>query len=487
MLRIAGATPPRPHPIKTMFKQEQQVLLTYTTQRWLLLFPSLILLATIGTYVTVSIGGKGAEHLQMTFGLGFPIMMGFIWLVSTARWQFANPRARLLPGFVGPHLGVLATVFVLILLANPLCLALGAGLSTPGTLAYALLLGSTTLWGMQPGRGIFMLPTMVILFSGMTSAGIKFWFAVPNQFTALHGAMAATGGAMVVAWLWRLSMLHEEMDDYQVVPLGSPGSLSRIERAEQRKLLGRVSARHNIIQALADRWHDRLHHLTAETQTQTQLLHYGFGRIPWGAQAPMAGIFFAAYGIFLSQLGFVNGGRMGPASAFVVMAIQFAMVGPAYVTGLRMMQRLPRMAQELLRPATRAEYLDGLLLAVTKQTGLLWLALQIGLLAMILSTGAFPDENLWELAMPYLLISLTAQVPTLGLSLWLARKGSMWRIILGLYAAMIFHGAVLGAWWWGRKQIGDLLFVAVATVVLLTLGAMLITWARRAWLRTELG
>ncbi|NOY40833.1 MAG: hypothetical protein GXP26_03210 [Planctomycetes bacterium] len=469
-----------------MFKQEQ-VLLTYTTQRWLLLLPGFILLATSAAYATVFAGGKGAEHLQMTFGLGFPIMMGFIWLVSTARWQFANPRARLLPGFTGPHLGVLATVFVLILLANPLCLAMGAGLSTPGTLAYALLLGGATLWGMQPGRGIFMLPTMVIFFSGMTSAGINFWFAVPNQFTALHGAMAVTGGAMVLGWLWRLSMLHEEMDDYQIVPLGTPGGHSRMERAEQRKLLGRVSARHNIIQALADRWHDRLHHLTERPQTRSQLLQYGFGRLSGETQALIAGLAFAAYGIFLSQLSFVNGGRMGPASGFVVMAIQFAMMGPAVITGLRMMLRLPRMAQELLRPATREEYLDGLLLAMAKQTGWLWLALQIGLLAMILSTGAFPDENLWGSAMPYLLISLTAQVPTLGLSLWLARKGSMWRIILGLYAAMIFHGAVLGAWWWGRKQIGDLLFVTVATIVLLTLGAMLITWARRAWLREELG
>ncbi len=67
------------------WNQTKQVTLTYLIQRWLLLLPGVILLTTIIAYITVFIGEKGAEHLQVTFGLGFPIMMGFIWLVSTAK------------------------------------------------------------------------------------------------------------------------------------------------------------------------------------------------------------------------------------------------------------------------------------------------------------------------------------------------------------------------------------------------------------------
>jgi len=467
--------------------QAKQVALTYLTQRWLLLLPGLILLTTIVAYATILAGGKGAEHLQMTLGLSFPIVMGFIWLASIAKWQFANPRARLLPGFAGPHLGVLGAVFFLILLANPFCLAWARGLSTLGVLAYALLLGGCALWGMQPGRGILILPAMTIFFSCMTDAGMQFWFAVPNQFAGLHGVMAAAGGAMVVGWLWRLSRLNEEMDDYQIIPLGMPEGYSRLERAEQRKLLGRVSARRNLMQALADRWHDRLHHLSAGPKSRSRLLQYGFGHLSGVAQALIAGLGFVAYGMVLSQLTLMQGGRTGPLFGFVGIAIQMASVIPAFTAGTLMMTRLPRMFQELLRPATRAEYLDRLFLALAKQSGWLWLALLIGSLAMVVSTGAFPEENLPSLVGSYALISLAAQVPTFGFSLWLARKGSMWRIILGLYAAMLFHGLVLGAWWVGRKHFGDPIIVLIATVMLLVVGTKMVAWARRAWLRTELG
>ncbi len=459
-------------------QQTKQVVLTYLTQRWpVLLMSGSFLFVILLSYATLFGGEKGAEPLQINFGLGMPIMMGSMWLLSIAKWQFANPRARLLPGFVGPHLGVLAAIFFLLLLLHPICLSMAGGLSTAGTLAFALLLSGTILWGTQHGRGLLMLPAMAIFFSSMSSIGRQFWFAIPNHFAALHGMMAVAGGAMVIAWFWRLARLDEEMDDYQILPMGTPGGLSRLERAEQRKLQGRVSDRRNPLQALADRWHDRLPHLSA----RKDLLQYGFGRIPGFASAILAGLGFAAYGIFLNQLSFGRGDHM------VTMAIQFATAGPAVVTGLRMIQRLPRMAQELLRPATRAEYFDGLQMALAKQAGWLWLALQIGLLAMVVLMDAFPDENLPSLVGPYLIISLATQVPAFAFSFWLVRKYSMWRLLLGLYGVMGIYMAVLSAWWFGRKEWGDLLVVSLLVTLLLAAGAKMLAWSRHAWLQQELG
>ena len=198
----------------------------------------------------------------------------------------------------------------------------------------------------------------------------------------------------------------------------------------------------------------------------------------------MAGLSLTIYGLFLNQLSFMqHGGSQGMAN----MALTFATIIPAYGAALLMMQRLPRMAQELLRPATRSEYLDGLLLALAKQTGWLWLAMQVGLLAMAFATNAFPDENLLSLAVPYLLISLAAQIPAFGMSLWLARKGSMRQIALGFCGVAIFQMAAIGAWWSSHEEWWGPLVAGLAIALLLALGMKTIAWTRHAWQQLELG
>jgi hypothetical protein len=468
------------------WQQTKQVALTYLTQRWLWLILGLILLMTCVSYAAVR-----AELMATGFmpglwamnGLGFPIGVGMTWLMMVAKWQFANPRARLLPKFGLPHLSLLAMLFTLILIVNPICFSLVCDRSMLGCIACALIFGGILIWETQPGRFFLALPGIAIFFTGMTEAGRQFWFATPNRFDALHGALAITGGAMVIGWLWHLSRLTEEMDDYQVRPMGWAGGFSRIERAEQRKFVGRVMARRSIMQTLADRWHDQLARLPANPQRRPRLMHYGFGRISGVARAFLAGLGFALYALFMNLLYFSQDGGPGPASGMMLMTVAI----PALMAGWLMMQRLPRMAHELLWPATRAEYIHDLFLATAKQSLWMWVAIQIPILAIVMSTGALADENRPVLVVSYLLVSLAAQLPAFGFCLWIIRKFSVWRLFLGLYAVMFFQILVLGVWWAGRKECGDLLVVAIIIVVLLALGAKMIAWARRAWLQLELG
>src|SRR5690349_358284 len=59
--------------------------------------------------------------------LAFPVG-GCVFLMNAqARWQFCNPRARLTPHFVGPHLAILASLAVAFIGGIPLIMsAIGA-------------------------------------------------------------------------------------------------------------------------------------------------------------------------------------------------------------------------------------------------------------------------------------------------------------------------------------------------------------------------
>ena len=51
----------------------------------------------------------------------------------------------------------------------------------------------------------------------------------------------------------------------------------------------------------------------------------------------------------------------------------------------------------------------------------------------------------------------------------------------------IYQMAVLGAWWAGHKQLGDLLTVPLLVALLLAAGAKMIQVARSVWMQLELG
>ena len=118
-----------------MWERERQVVRTYTTWRWLwLMGPSIALMMVGGAIGSYSQRGESdavfSSHLLRHRFSG--VSRAPQWFVAVAKWQFANPRARLTPGYTGPHLHVIGAILAVVLVANPLIQAACMGISPVG-------------------------------------------------------------------------------------------------------------------------------------------------------------------------------------------------------------------------------------------------------------------------------------------------------------------------------------------------------------------
>ncbi len=465
-----------------MFQLERQVLLTYTTWRWIWFFvPMTLLLMLLGFFGSLSRDTDKAMLFSAVFGIGIPICAGMQLFVAVSKWQFANSRARLIPGYTGPHLRVIGTVLGIMLVANPLVFSLLQGISPLGPLAFALLLGGLFLHALQFNSALYMLPIGVVLLSGMYPPASPFWFSDGGGFGATHAVAALAGLGMVVAWLWRLANLNEEMDDYQVMPLGIPGSLSRLELVEQRRMQGRKVERGIWGRKSTDFWHDRL---AQRLMTPTDLAEYGWGQIPGIFRALLIGLGCVVYGVILSQVTNFSDKSFQTISMLVLAAV----MAPAFNAGILLRQRKSRLAQELLRPASREEYFDGLLKSLAKQAAWMWLSLSCAALVVAMLIGLPIKYNLSKLVIGYLLWVPSAQLLLVALAISVARWRSSIACISGGYVLAGVTTGIFMAWADAPQYLHYFYSVSALMGILFGLvGWLLLGIARRAWLREELG
>jgi len=469
-----------------------QVVRTYTTwwQTWLMT-TFVALLTGVSGYLPVYENNRNAgTPVAVCFALGLPALLGCSWLAVIAKWQFAHCRARLIPGYRAPHLAVLAVVLTLLLVVNPVGLSMTSGqLSPVGALAFTLLLGGASCWSVSANRQFRGALVLVLFFSAMTEMGNRFWFVVEGPYTAIHGPLLVVGTVLVVGWLWHLARLHEEMDDYQRAVPWTGWSSSRWERTERERIVGRQAARAGVIAALADRWrwHDRLQRLPASSHLRPELLQYGFGRIPGAWHALFLGLGFAVFDLFLFQLRFMQGvGGPGPSNGQLNTPVLFALLLPTAAIGLMLQQRLPRLGQELLRPASREAYFNALFWTLAKQAVLFWLALQVALAVAALALGTLTRQELGRTATTYILLSLALQLPAFAWCLWVTKRHSMLRTYLGIWVSGAFQFGVVSLWWWSRQDGGDAIFSLLAAAIAVA-GWLLIRRVRQSWLNMELG
>jgi hypothetical protein len=166
--------------------------------------------------------------------------------------------------------------------------------------------------------------------------------------------------------------------------------------------------------------------------------------------------------------------------------IMFALVLPTMFIGAMLQRRLPRLGQELLRPASRVAYFDGLFLVLAKQAMLFWLALQAALAVIAFSLGTFTGQDLGRAATTYTLLSLAPQVPAFGWFLWLAKRHSIVFTVLGALVPMFLQVSMISLWWWRRESSGDAIFLLLAVAIALA-GWLVIRRVRQSWLNMELG
>lgn len=473
------AHPVQTHNEKTMLQQAKQVALTYLTWRWIwFIIPLMLAFVLSGILIK--------EETLPLLSLGMPSVVGLIWIVAVAKWQFANPRARLLPGFAQSHLLVFGVILLLLFVISPLLVSARQGMNPWGPLAFALLLGGCALVSFLLNRGLFALPMIAICFSGFPGPTHKFWFGNHTTYTAIHVLLALVGSGMVGYCLWYLAQLTEEMDEYQVMPIGGM-QLSRVERAEQRRLIGRQIKKQKLLSWFNDRWLDHGIATVPNANRTAKLTQYGIARISGYLAAGLTAIAYALYGILLLRFNFM---RQTDSSALQnhphTMLILFALLPPAAVAGIVLLQHRPRMAQELLHPAMRASYLDSLLFALAKRSLLLWIGLLVGLGFLAFTTDTFPQENTMSLILKFVVLSFAVQIPAFGLCLRLGLWNSQFVYMFGMYAVVGLQMGVISLWWRHQEGWAWPIFSLILLLHIL-LGSWMIAWARRKWLQAELG
>lgn len=274
-----------------MFRKEWHVVLTYLTYRrfWFVAAITAIFLY-LGFRMVLSDIAKQEHWTSFVFVLGMPVLLFNDFVLHVVKWQFANPRARLIPGYLGPHLGVLAVIQGVLLLALPMSVAAMAGVPCWGPLAFVLVLGAGKVWTTGGNRGVLSwLVLMAVVFSAFSENGSDFWFLDQQRYLPLLIVLVAAGLAGVLGWFWRLVQLTEEMEDYMVTPLGGWHRPSRLESSEQRKFEGHAAGRKGIVSWISDRWHDRLPRPAKTPAARMALLDYGYSNIPLAGQALVAG------------------------------------------------------------------------------------------------------------------------------------------------------------------------------------------------------
>lgn len=404
-----------------MIMQLRAVALTYLTRRvmWFVAFLVAIYALNVASANPSSLG---AVRNSAQFLVGFPAGLMAYLAVSQAKWHFVNPRARVTPRFAAHHLAVLSFVILVGVGLVPVLVAGIVGLNGLGAAACTIAITSSFTWSMHAMR---MLPNLVALaafFSLLAERGVYFWLwpAAAGEFRLIHWGIVIVGWVAEIAWIVRLARMTEEDDDYNIPIQAQSGAATRMERDQANRNMVRYLLRSNFACIPVDLWHDRLHRIGASTaRARTGLLRYGFVPTPVLVQAGiMAGVFLVVLSFMYSAL------ETGPGSApaFSLAALNIMVIMPAMIPANLMPARRARMAQELMLPLTRRQYIDGLFTAIAKQGLATWLVMHLAMLGMIARYAPA------MLTLPFIAaltaLALSVQFACFGFMVWAARYSS---------------------------------------------------------------
>ena len=469
-----------------MIEQIKQVTNTYLTQRMFWFGAALIVMMTLPNMVLIF----GPQHksdsplppnsYMSLWSLGMPLFFVVPFLVGHAKFQLAHSRARLTPNFLLSHVAVLGAILLGLLVLFPLAAAAAIGVEPLGILALLLGMGSTFLWGNHLNRILPMLIGLALFYSLMTSWGQNWWILQATEHQGIHATIAAAGLTLVVAWLWRISHLHEEDDDYHNAFAAVLARRSGSEAVEERRIVAWQIGRNQLTSRIGDWWHSRIGgYYGGSPAGRARVLRYGFSPIPVEVHALFFALMIVSIGLFFSQLSFLT--NKGNVLGRFFFPLQFAIIIPGYIGGELMARRHARIASEMLLPASRTQLIDSLFAVSAGNSAKVWLITNAAFGVVVLLSQT--DVPLRAVGI-FTLLSAAISFLTFGLSMRTAVWTSMFKRLVVLWFSMFVVGAPLTMWTFQHEKWGDAPFVLIA-VTLVALGALLINSARRAWLNRE--
>ena len=326
-----------------------------------------------------------------------------------------------------------------------------------------------------------MLVALAVFYSLLTNWGTHWWILDAADHRAAHALIVLTGCALVGIWLWRISHLTEEMDDYQnlyqILLAGAPA-----RKLSNSAALANQVGRNRLQSWLSDLWYRRLgSDHDGGSAGLHRLLRYGFAPVPIEFQGFMFAVFIVLFGLFLNN--FSSLAKGGANFGAMVFFVQFSVLLPGQMAGEILAQRRPRLAFESLLPMLRSQFVDGLLAVSIRNSFTLWLMMNVAMGIVVILVDDSIEIGVVSM---YMLLSVATTFASAALSLRVAMwpsRATRFAVAMASWIALLVP---MGLWWYLRKDAGDWPF-AIFALFLAAIGAGLYLSARRAWLNLELG
>jgi hypothetical protein len=426
-----------------MTAQLKHVALTYLTRRSLWLVAGFTLLAIAPTLLA---GGLNPDYRRNAAAIAmFPLGFGsgvLAWiLVTQAKWQFCDSRARLLPGFARAHLAVLAGLILLGYGVYPPLSASVCRWNPLGVAACMAGVGASYLWTMHSMQWLPGLLTMVMFLSLMTKPGLEFWVLEENagQFALAHVAILVVGWTGFVAWLARLTRVREEDSDYLIPVQAQQGSATRMERTQAARTLARQVTQGRILAVASDRWLDPLQRVKATTTAARQwLLRFGYGPVPVGLTALWIALSFAVMIALMTRYQFGSRG----AEREILPALPMLILMPSFMVGGMFVMRRARLGSEIFLPLSRRQFVNGLLLTGAWNSLQMWVVTHAAVLGLVY--WAEPATLTPKFGAEITALSIAVQLSSFAVSAWMSRLQSAGVRMIGTIVALIPIMTVLG-------------------------------------------
>ena len=255
-----------------MWQRFRLIALTYFTRKLLLLFLACYALITLPLLFIVD---HRSDQFALQFGMLVPKVMFLGYLAffvgAHLKQQFANPRARLLPGFVGAHLSVVM-LFLVMLVAWAVLPAWGAsGMSLLGMAAITLHVGALGLWlgcSPQPIVSVLFIGTVFGPLVSAVGRGLLIEIAAGAEPILALSVISAHVASLVLL-MNRLAWLSEDDPDYTKVQALNVWDLRATnQRAFQRNVLANSNWMMSAMMANAGAKLDRAVSVPASTARQ---------------------------------------------------------------------------------------------------------------------------------------------------------------------------------------------------------------------------
>ena len=472
-----------------MWQRFRLIALTYFTRKLLLLFLACYALITLPF---LFIADHRADQFALQFGMLVPKVMflGYIafFVGAHLKQQFANPRARLLPGFVGAHLRVVMLFFVMLLVWAVLPAWGAPGMSLLGMTAITLHVGALGLWlGCSPHPIGFALFIGTVIGPVVSAVGRGLLMEIATGAEPILAlSLISAHVASLVLLMNHLVWLSEDDPDYTKV---QPLNVWDLRAINQRALQRNMNVSGNWLLS-ASAWSaaarlERAIAIPAATPRQRIAL-FALGK-SWPSsmllnQLAIGAVSAVSVGVILVNDRFqLSASRDFAWTPKTVM--WFSLFVAAWGQWWQLLLRWPRLGYESLRPVSRHEWVWENGVAIAKSVSLNYCAaLCIQLLIMaVLLPDALNAPTLWQL-----LIWITAcQVLIFGTLAWLTSYGSMMLLMMCIGMGFSLLMPLTLALMRGQLEL-DLPKIIGLSVGTAVLGVIVTRQAMKRWCRMEL-